>query len=100
LGDASVRVEGDDRAGFERLLGYRARPPFAWERLEVSDAQRLICHLSKRQPNRRTDLMLTPVELIHRLAALIPPPRTYRHRYHGVWAPNATLRAAATALVC
>ena len=31
-------------------------------------------------------------------AALIPPPRGHRHRYHGVLAPNATLRAAVTAL--
>ena len=42
--------------------------------------------------------MLTPLELIQRLAALIPPPHTHRHRYHGVLAPNATLRAAVTAL--
>jgi hypothetical protein len=33
-----------------------------------------------------------------RLAALIPPPHTHRHRYHGVLASNATLRAAVTAL--
>ena len=35
---------------------------------------------------------------IHRLAALIPPPRKHRHRYHGVFAPNHPLRQAATAL--
>ncbi|MBK7675959.1 MAG: transposase [Candidatus Accumulibacter sp.] len=33
--------------------------------------------------------MLTPLELIERLAALIPPPRRHRHRYYGVLAPNA-----------
>jgi hypothetical protein len=37
--------------------------------------------------------MLTPLELIERLAALIPPPRRYRHRYYGELAPNAPLRA-------
>jgi hypothetical protein len=26
----------------------------------------------------------TPLQLIERLAALIPPPRLHRHRYHGV----------------
>jgi hypothetical protein len=55
-------------------------------------------HLSKPQPDGRTELILTPLELIDRLAALIPPPHTHRHRYHGVLAPNATLRAAVTAL--
>jgi len=43
--------------------------------------------------------MLTPLELIERLAALIPPPRRHRHRYYGVLAPNAPLRAQVTALV-
>jgi hypothetical protein len=37
------------------------------------------------------------LELIDHLAALIPPPRRHRHRYHGVLAPNAPLRAAAIA---
>jgi hypothetical protein len=40
--------------------------------------------------------MLTPLELIERLAALIPPPRRHRHRYYGVLAPNAPLRSAVT----
>jgi hypothetical protein len=43
-------------------------------------------------------LSLTPLELIERLAALIPPPRIHRHRYHGVLAPNAPLRAQVIAL--
>jgi hypothetical protein len=33
--DASVRIEGHDRAALERLLRYRARPPLALERLEL-----------------------------------------------------------------
>ena len=43
-------------------------------------------------------LHLTPLELIDRIAALVPPPRTHRHRYFGVLAPNSPLRAAVTAL--
>ncbi|MBK9574081.1 MAG: transposase, partial [Rhodoferax sp.] len=31
-------------------------------------------------------LHLTPLELIDRIAALVPPPRTHRHRYFGVLA--------------
>jgi len=34
----------------------------------------------------------------YRLAALVPPPRKHRHRYHGVFAPNHKLRSAVTAL--
>ena len=35
--DASVRIEGHDRTGLERLLRYCARPPFALERLQSLD---------------------------------------------------------------
>ena len=42
------------------------------------------------------ELHLTPLELIERIAALIPPPRTHRHRYFGVPAPNSPHRAAVT----
>jgi len=96
--DASVRIEGHDRAGLERLLRYCARPPFALERLESIDEQRLLYRLPKPRPDGPTALTLTPLEFIQRLAALIPPPRSHRHRYHGVLAPNATLRAAVTDL--
>lgn len=44
------------------------------------------------------ELHLTPLELIERIAALVPPPRTHRHRYFGVLAPNSPLRAAVTAM--
>jgi hypothetical protein len=50
----------------------------------------LVYRFPRSQPNGRTKLRLTPLELIERLAALISPPRLHRHRYHGVLAPNAT----------
>jgi len=92
-----VRVGAHDRAGLERLLRYCARPPFALERLELLDAERVVYRLAKPQRDGTTALTLTPLELIDHLAALIPPPRLHRHRYHGVLAPNSPLRAAAIA---
>lgn len=44
------------------------------------------------------ELHLTPLELIDRIATLMPPPRTHRHRYFGVRAPNSPLREAVTAM--
>ena len=44
------------------------------------------------------ELTLTPLELIERIAALVPPPRTHRHHNFGVLAPNSQLRAAVTAM--
>jgi hypothetical protein len=89
--------------GLERLLRYCARPPFALEHLHQRDAE----HLVYRNPKpvrgtapgtRPAALVLTPLELITKIAALVPPPRVHRHRYYGVLAPNASLRAVVTAL--
>ena len=95
--DASVRVEANDRQALERLLRYCARPAFALERLREVDAEHLIYESVKPGPSGSVTLMLTPLELLDRLAALIPPPRRHRHRYFGVLAPNAPLRSAVTA---
>ena len=40
--DASVRIEGADRQGLERLLRYCARPAFALERWREIDADHLV----------------------------------------------------------
>jgi hypothetical protein len=71
--DASVRIEGTDRPGLERLLRYCARPAFALERWREIDAEHLVYESIKPGPGGSVSLMLTPLELIERLAALIPP---------------------------
>jgi hypothetical protein len=96
--DATVRVEANDRQGLECLLRYCARPAFALERLREIDSEHLVYESVKPGPGGSLTLMLTPLELLDRLAALIPPPRRHRHRYFGVLAPNSALRAAVTAL--
>ena len=77
----------------DRLLRYCARPAFALERLREIDAEHLVYESVKPGPGGSVRLMLTPLERFERLAALIPPPRRHRHRYYGVLAPNAPLRA-------
>jgi hypothetical protein len=71
-------------------------PALALERLERVGEDQLLYRLPKPQADGSTELRL--VELIERPAGLILPPRTHRHRYHGVLAPNATLRPRVTAL--
>ncbi|HSH76186.1 MAG TPA: transposase, partial [Longimicrobiales bacterium] len=104
--DASVRIEGEDRAGIERLVRYCARPPFALERLHALDSSpalaspesRLLYRFPKPDVHGRIELLLTPLELLEALAKFVPPPRVHRHRYHGVLAPNARLRPHVVAL--
>jgi hypothetical protein len=84
--DASVRIEADDRPGLQRLLRDCARPALALERLREVDAEHLAYDGAKPGPGGSLTLRLTPLELLERLAALIPPPRRHRHRYFGVLA--------------
>jgi hypothetical protein len=126
--DASVRIHGSDRAGRERLLRYCARPPFALDRLRIerepgardqpagaggahrsgagptprtsepASVRRVYYHPARPTPDGRALLALSPLEFLDALSRLIPPPRVHRHRYHGVLAPNARLRARVIAL--
>ena len=75
-----------------------ARPAFALERLREIDPEHLVYESAKPGPGCSVSLLLTPMQLLERLAALIPPPRRHRHRYIGVLAPNSPLRTAVTAL--
>ncbi|WP_158002573.1 transposase [Methyloterricola oryzae] len=48
------------------------------------------------ESGRQSELYPGPLEFSDRLAALVPPPRKHRQRYHGVLAPNSSLRPAVT----
>jgi len=50
-------------------------------RLREVDAEHLLYESAKTGP-----LRLTPLQLLDRLAALVPPPRVHRHCYFGVLA--------------
>ncbi|MDX8400521.1 MAG: transposase [Gallionellaceae bacterium] len=77
-----------DRAGLERLLCNFARPACALEHLHLLDVEHLTYHNPKPRSGSPRDQVLTPLELIDKIAALIPPPHAHRHRYYGVLAPN------------
>ena len=92
--NASVTIPDWDRHGLERLVRYCARPPLSQERLGKLNDETLIYSLRKPTVDGRTELILTPLELLDRLSKLITPPRVHKHRYCGVLAPNAKLRKA------
>lgn len=69
----------------------------ALRQLPEADAQ-LVDRFPKPQPDGATQLRLTSLELIGRLATLISSPRIHRHRYYGVLAPNSPQRTQVTAL--
>jgi len=88
---AGVVVEAHDRAGRERLFRYCARPPLSLERLAVLPDGRIAYELRKPW-GRATHRVMTPLQFLARLAALIPPPRHPLIRFHGVFAPHSSWR--------
>ena len=114
----SVRIEAHDRAGLDRLLRYCARRTFSMERLRKAGNdlvyrcakqrsepggdrrfdQRGVNQPGSNQRDRQGEITLTPPELIDRITALVPSPRSHRHRYYGALAPNSPLRSVVTAM--
>ena len=58
-------------------------------RLRALDSERLHYEATEPGPGGNGPLLLTPMELLDRLAALVPPPHIHRHRYFGVLARTA-----------
>jgi len=71
----------------------RRAPPLAAERLSQSADGRLIYQLKQRWRDGTTHVGFEPLELLEKLAALVPPPRVNLVRYHGVLAPASRHRA-------
>jgi hypothetical protein len=76
-----------------RLMKLLTRPALSEERIEVNAAGQVQLELKTPWRDGTTHLVLSPLEFMQRLAALVPRPRLHLIRYHGVLAPNAKLRA-------
>ncbi len=85
---AAVEIGGRDRKGLEQVCRYLLRPPFNAERLERLSDGRIAYGFRKPRPDGTTHVVLEPLELMEKLAALVPPPRAHLVRYHGVLAPH------------
>ena len=90
---AGVAVPANDRKRLERLCRYAGRPPVATERLTEMADGRLLYELRHRWKDGTTHVAFEPLELIDRLAALVPPPRFHTVRYHGVLASRSKHRS-------
>jgi hypothetical protein len=93
---ANVRIPAKARSQLEKLCRYVARPAVAMERLSILPDGRIAYCL--RHPwytgrNGATHVIFGPLELIAKLAALVPPPRFNLVRYHGVFAPGSAWRS-------
>jgi hypothetical protein len=90
---AGVRIEAGDDLGRERLCRYGARPPLSLERLRRLPGGRVAYRLKYVSRGRRgKHRVMTGVEFMARLAAIICPPRYPLTRFAGVLAPRSKWR--------
>ena len=90
---AAVRCGADDRLALERLCRYITRPALANERARTNAAGQVVLKLKTAWRDGTMHLVMSPLEFMQRLAALVPRSRLHLIRFHGVLAPNAKLRA-------
>jgi len=93
---AGIGIEAHARTKLERLCRYVSRPAVAEERLALTAHGDVRYQLKTPYRDGTSHIVLSPLDLLARLAALVPPPRVHLTRYHGVFAPHAALRAAIT----
>ena len=89
-------IASHQREKLERLCRYVSRPPVASERLALTASGQVRYTLKTPYRDGTTHIVLEPLDLMARLAALVPPPRMHLTRFHGVFAPHSKLRAAVT----
>ena len=88
-------VEGYRVAIIQRtqVCKYCARPPLAMERLEPMADGRLLYRFKRPWRDGTTHIVFQPLELLEKLAAIVPAPKTHLVRYSGILAPAAKWRA-------
>jgi hypothetical protein len=89
---ADVRVEAGDDLGRERLCRYGARPPLSLERLRRLPGGRVAYRLKYVGRGRGKHRVMTAMEFMARLSAIIAPPRYPLTRFAGVLAPRSRWR--------
>ena len=89
-------AEAHESHKLEKLCRYITRPAISEQRLSISPQGRVRYQLKTPWRNGTTHVEWDAVDFIAKLAALVPPPRAHLTRFHGVFAPNANLRAQVT----
>jgi hypothetical protein len=91
---ANTAVPAHRRDELERLLRYTARGALSLERLDMNADGDLLYTFTRPWSDGTTGIKLSPLELLEKLAALVPLPRMHLVRYGGCLAPHSNLRAA------
>lgn len=91
-----VAAEAHESHKLEKVWRCITRPAISEQRLSISPQGRVRYALKAPWRNGPTHVEFEPMDFISKLAALVPPPRAHLTRFHGIFAPNANLRAQLT----
>jgi hypothetical protein len=91
---ANTVIPAHRRDQLERLIRYTARGAVLLERLEADANGDLMYTFHRPWSDGTTGIKLSPLELLEKLAALVPLPRVHLVRYAGCLAPHSKLRDA------
>ena len=89
---AGVTIPAGDDEGREKLCRYAARPALSLQRFLRLRGGLVAYHLKYVRGPRGKHRIMTPMECLARLAALVPPPRYPLVRYAGVLGPRSAWR--------
>ena len=78
---ANTWVHEHDREGLQRLCNYGARGPLSLERLSLLADGKVAYRMKRPSASGATELVLSAVAFLRRLAALVPPPGVHLVRF-------------------
>jgi len=92
---AATHVGKHQRDKLEKLVRYMASPPVAGSRFKESSSHLGELEYTLKQPwnDGTTAILLSPLELLEKLAALVPPNKTHQIRHFGVFGSHNQWRS-------
>ena len=91
---AHTHIPAHRRDQLECLIRYTARGAVSLERLQAEANGDLLYTFTHPWSDGTTGIRLSPLELLEKLAASVPPPHVHLVRYGGCLAPHSHLRGA------
>ena len=91
---ANTQIPAHRRDQLECLIRYTARGAVSLERLQAEANGDLVYTFTHPWSDGTTGIRLAPLELLEKLAALVPLPHVHLVRYGGCLAPHSHLRGA------
>jgi hypothetical protein len=89
----ATRVAANDEQGRLALCKYILRPPLANDRLKILDDSHVRLDFKKPWSDGTTSVEISPLALMARLAAPVPPPQRHLTAYFGVLSSHSSLRS-------